>query len=136
MARKADRRLGVLLAFLIAATGVHAAGRERARRASPPSTATLAQLIGAVRAKAKGLEDNAGMRSRFQSFTTATKVRPASVSYPDFVLVRVLYEATRDAGFWNMHWTITDREPLRQHLASVGSDQDPLVTDADGIGGV
>jgi hypothetical protein len=33
------------------------------------------------------------------------------VSYSDFVIVRLLYEATRDAGFWNMHWTITNMPP-------------------------
>jgi hypothetical protein len=33
------------------------------------------------------------------------------VSYSDFVVVRLLYEATRDAGLWNLHWTITDRPP-------------------------
>jgi hypothetical protein len=33
------------------------------------------------------------------------------VRYGDYVIVRLLYEATRDAGFWNLHWTITNREP-------------------------
>ncbi len=51
------------------------------------------------------------MRSSFQSFTAAYKIRPESVSYSDFVVVRLLYEATRDAGFWNMHWTITNMPP-------------------------
>ena len=27
------------------------------------------------------------------------------------MIVRLLYEATRDAGFWNMHWTITNMPP-------------------------
>jgi hypothetical protein len=31
--------------------------------------------------------------------------------YDDFVLVRLLFEATRDAGLWGLGWTITDREP-------------------------
>ncbi len=26
-------------------------------------------------------------------------------------MVRLLFEATRDAGFWNVHWTITDQPP-------------------------
>lgn len=25
--------------------------------------------------------------------------------------MRLLYEATRDAGFWNMHWNVTDQPP-------------------------
>ena len=51
------------------------------------------------------------MRSSFQSFTTAYKIAPASISYSDFVIARLLYEATRDAGFWNMHWSITNMPP-------------------------
>ena len=51
------------------------------------------------------------MRSSFQSFTTAYKIAPASISYSDFVTVRLLYEATRDAGFWNIHWAITNMPP-------------------------
>ncbi len=35
----------------------------------------------------------------------------ARISYSDYVIVRLLYEATRDAGFWNMHWTITNMPP-------------------------
>jgi hypothetical protein len=116
MARRADQHAGVLLALLIAAAGVRAAGRAPARPVSSQSNGTVAQLIGAIRAKAKVLEDSPGMRLSFRSFTTATRIRPESVSYPDYVLVRGLYEATRDAGFWNLHWTITDREPNSDNI--------------------
>jgi hypothetical protein len=51
------------------------------------------------------------MRSSFQSFASAYKIAPDSIRYSDFVIVRLLYEATRDAGFWNMHWTITNMPP-------------------------
>jgi hypothetical protein len=51
------------------------------------------------------------MRLGFRSFTSAYKIAPDSVSYSDYVVVRLLYEATRDAGFWNMHWTITNMPP-------------------------
>jgi hypothetical protein len=71
----------------------------------------VARLVSGVRAKAKTLENSSGMRSSFQSFLSAYKIVPGSVSYSDFVIVRLLYEATRDAGFWNMHWTITNMPP-------------------------
>jgi hypothetical protein len=51
------------------------------------------------------------MRLAFQSFTAAHRLSPESVRYADFVMVRLLYEATRDAGFWNMHWEITNMPP-------------------------
>ncbi len=51
------------------------------------------------------------MRLAFQSFTAAHGLPPDGVHYSDFVMVRLLYEATRDAGFWNTHWEITDKPP-------------------------
>ncbi len=51
------------------------------------------------------------MRSGFRAFTGSYKIAPENIRYSDYVLARLLYEATRDAGFWNLHWTITDREP-------------------------
>lgn len=71
----------------------------------------MAHLVAEVRARAKTLENSSGMHQSFRSFTSAYKIAPASISYSDFVIVRLVYEATRDAGFWNMHWTITDMPP-------------------------
>jgi len=51
------------------------------------------------------------MRHGFQSFTAAHHLPPDSIKYSDYVLVRLLFEATRDAGFWNLHWNITDQPP-------------------------
>ncbi|HWZ99830.1 MAG TPA: hypothetical protein VN025_18880 [Candidatus Dormibacteraeota bacterium] len=51
------------------------------------------------------------MRSAYQTFLDAHHLSPSSVSYSDFVLVHIIFEATRDAGFWNMHWSITDKPP-------------------------
>jgi len=68
-------------------------------------------LIGTVRGKAKALEKSTGMRLSFRSFTTAYEIPPENVSYSDYVVVRLLYEGARDAGFWNLHWTITNQEP-------------------------
>lgn len=71
----------------------------------------LSQLLAAIRQKAKSLETTSGMRQSFQSFTVAHHLPPESIRYSDFVLVRLLFEATRDAGFWNLHWNITDQPP-------------------------
>ena len=72
---------------------------------------TVANLVGEVRARATTLEGSSGMHHSFQSFTSAYRIAPSSISYTDFVIVRLLYEATRDAGFWNMHWAITNMPP-------------------------
>jgi hypothetical protein len=98
-----------VLGFLALATvpGAIDAAAQLSRTSEP----TVAHLVAEVRARAKTLENSSGMHQSFRSFTSAYKIAPASISYSDFVIVRLLYEATRDAGFWNMHWTITDMPP-------------------------
>ena len=64
-----------------------------------------------MRAKSKSLESSSAQRRAYDSFLAAHKLAPASVSYSDFILVRIIFEATRDAGFWNMHWSVTDKPP-------------------------
>lgn len=86
-----------------------------------PSSATdsrLSHLVKLIRDKAKTLEGSSGMRLDFQAFASAHKFAPESVSYSDFVVVRLLFEATRDAGFWNLHWSITDQPPNSDRIWS------------------
>jgi len=78
----------------------------------PKSSArSVGQLILAIHRKAEALKGSAGMRQGFELFKLAYKLPDYAVRYDDFVVVRLLYEATRDAGFWNLHWTITDQPP-------------------------
>jgi hypothetical protein len=82
----------------------------------PLQTPNLAKLISTIDERAKSLQSTSGMRLSFRSFTTAYKVPPQSVGYSDYVVARLLYEATRDAGFWNLHWTITDQPPNSDNI--------------------
>lgn len=104
---------GFVLLFLTATTAFSQIPARLAASANTvlSSHTTLAQLIIEIRSRAKTLENTSGMRSSFQSFTKAYKIAPSTISYSDFVIVRLLYEATRDAGYWNMHWTITNMPP-------------------------
>lgn len=115
-----DRRFAACLSTLsilatitlvIITAGADAAGSGPTQPASPAPPATFAQLIGLIRGRSKTLEHSTGMRLGFRSFTTAFGIPPGRVDYSDYVVVRLLYEATRDAGFWNLHWTITNRPP-------------------------
>jgi hypothetical protein len=92
------RRVALLAVLLLSA---------QAASAQP----TLARLIEAVREKAKALESTSGMQLAFKTFTATNKLKPGQVSQSDFAVVRLLFESTRDAGLWNLHWTITDMEP-------------------------
>lgn len=75
----------------------------------PPTT--LANLEVQLRAKGKAPEYSTGMRLAFHRFLSTHKLQTNSVNYSDFVLIRLFFEATRDAGLWNLHWAITDQPP-------------------------
>ena len=78
---------------------------------TPARGVPLSELVHAMQEKAKSLESASGMRLAFQSFTTSHHLSPESVRYSDFILIRLFFESTRDAGLWNMHWSITDQPP-------------------------
>ncbi|MFL6235806.1 MAG: hypothetical protein ACJ76N_21935 [Thermoanaerobaculia bacterium] len=81
-----------------------------------PAPATVAELVSGFRAKAKALEGSAGMRLGYQSLQSSFGLPTEGVRYSDFVIVRLLFESTRDAGLWNLHWTITDRPPESDNI--------------------
>jgi hypothetical protein len=109
------RPLGWVLfatAFVLAAVAdAHSQELNPAPVVSPDSHSTLSQFLNVIRAKAKSFEASPAVQRDFRSFVSAHNLPPDSVSYHDYVVVHLLFEATRDAGFWNMHWSITDQPP-------------------------
>lgn len=111
-------RRWLIAVVALVATALPISAATPQQRSSRETDATVERLVVEVRARAKALENSSGMRNSFQSFTSAYKIAPTSISYSDFVIVRLLYEATRDAGFWNMHWKITDMPPNSDRIWS------------------
>src|SRR5437899_1017062 len=115
MKRHFPERMGAcpLALLLLMAASACVFGQER--KPAPAGSAlqgdSLGQLISLLRGKAKILEGSPGMQLGFRSFTSARKLAPGNIRYSDYVIVRLLFEATRDAGFWNLHWAITDQPP-------------------------
>jgi len=105
--------VAVLAIFLFLSPASPGQTRTSGTAAAPaaPHGLPLSQLLVAIRQRAKSLENTSGMRQSFQSFTAAHHLSPDGVRYSDFVVIRLLFEATRDAGFWNLHWNITDQPP-------------------------
>ena len=108
-------RVLIILMLMAATVSVYAAEPKPTNPVSASDT-SLARLISEIRAKAKILENSSGMKRSFQSFTTAYKIRPESISYSDYVIARLFYEATRGEGLWNLHWTITDQQPTSDQV--------------------
>ncbi len=102
------------VAVLILVSGAFANFAKAQTTESPDSSThgvPFSDFISQIRAKAKSLESSSGMRGEFVAFLTAHQLSQDSVRYSDFVVVRLLFEATRDAGYWNVHWSVTDKPP-------------------------
>src|SRR6185369_16360785 len=103
----------LLVIYLLLVTANHAQATDSS---SASAGVKFSNLIVAIRTKAKGLEGSSGMRQSFQSFTATNRLTPANTSYSDYVVSRLIFEATRDAGFWNLHWKITNLEPNSDNI--------------------
>ncbi|HXN48179.1 MAG TPA: hypothetical protein VN893_16145 [Bryobacteraceae bacterium] len=103
-------RFGSGVCALILLFGACACIRGAEPAPAAPGT-TLADLVTALRAKAKALEGTAGMKTGFHSFTASSGLQCGAVRFSDYVIARLLFEAARDAGFWNLHWEITNQPP-------------------------
>jgi hypothetical protein len=105
------------IAFVLpAVAGVHSQEQNAPPVVSSDSHTTLSQFVNAIRARFKTFADSPPMRQDFRSFVSAHNLPPDIVSYHDYVVVHLLFEATRDAGFWNMHWSITDQPPNSDNI--------------------
>ena len=109
-----------IAASLVASVVLVSAGLYSADSGSSPTTSqpatTVAQLETFIRAKAKTLETSSGTRLGFQTLLTEYKLASTSVSYPDYAVVRLLFEATRDKGLWDLNWDITDMPPNSDNI--------------------
>jgi hypothetical protein len=101
---------------LAVAAGGYATEPKQAPAAKSAAGVKLSDLVAQLQAKAKILEAASGMKQGFEAFTTAYQLQPGSVKYSDYALARLLFEAVRDAGFWNLHWKITNREPNSDNI--------------------
>src|SRR5258708_3003296 len=104
-------RLFGLLMLMVSTPSTYSQDRNPASLASSQAEDNVGEFVSRLRGKAKALEGSSGMRLGFQEFTSAHKLAPESIRYSDYIVVRLLFEATRDAGFWNLHWAITDQPP-------------------------
>jgi hypothetical protein len=76
------------------------------------------------------------MQQRFRSFVSADNLPPQSVSYHDYVVVHLLFEAARDAGFWNMQWSVTEQPPNSDSIGRQWRSVDQPSVETDRHGGM
>ena len=67
-------------------------------------TAALAELLGRV--------DTTNLKEAYQIFVQKHQLDPEMPGlFSDFTRLRILFDATRDGGYWRLRWDITNREP-------------------------
>jgi hypothetical protein len=101
--------LALAVALLVTFFGLSSTHAQTPASTSLPTD--LSHLLIALRNAAATLESNSATRVNFESFTSSRKLTPGTIRYSDYVMVHLLFEATRDASFWNMQWNITDQPP-------------------------
>lgn len=121
--------LGTALALLAAVS----ASDPQTPQASPsPSIAarfaddepvSLTDLVTALDALAEQLEDHPAVRREFEAFARAHRLPDEALA--DYVRVKLVFEATRDGGFWHLRWAITNRKPNSEAIWSQFRDASP-----------
>jgi hypothetical protein len=105
-----------VLPVLVLSGALHAAVLSAQPRTPAPTSTTVASLVARVKASAKCPELSGGMRAAYDATLRANDLKDSASLRTEFALVRVLFEATRDAGVWNLHWAVTDRQPTSVHV--------------------
>ena len=95
--RPSGTHLFALVLLTLTSACVYGQIRKSAAAAAPLADDSVGPLVCLVRGKAKALEGTSGMRLGFKSFLAAHQLAPESVRYSDYVIVRLLFEVTRDA---------------------------------------
>jgi len=71
---------------------------------------SVADLVGAIRQGAESIRGAPAVQSEYQRLLSTHRLTRDAVSYDDYAIVRVVFEATRDGGLWGIVWDITNRE--------------------------
>ena len=67
--------------------------------------------MGELEGIAKNLEPSQVLRDEFMQLQLSHGIADDKATYRDFVRVRLVFEATRDSGLWQIRWAVTDNEP-------------------------
>lgn len=103
-------------ALILSALPFSAAATPPARAAAATTNIsaepdTVAGLVARLRTQAAASQSSPAVRADYDALRAAQSLSAAQLPYADYAYLRLLFEATRDGGYWNLHWAITDREP-------------------------
>ena len=101
---------------------------------------TYRQFIMDLKEVVKELESSEVLQQEFTELQKTHHFVKNKANYSHFVIVRTVFEATRDSGLWQIRWAVTDREPRsdaiwtqwQSHLAPVFQDEKRAIATAVG----
>ncbi len=77
---------------------------------------TLSQLINILSILAKEMENLPAVKHDYQNFLTQHQLHHSETLFHDYVRVKLIFEATRDGGWWHLKWQVTDQEPNSKQI--------------------
>lgn len=101
----------ILSAVSFVAAATPPAQRTASNTSTPTEPNTVAGLVARLRTQAAASQSSPAVRADYDALRAAQSLSAAQLPYADYAYLRLLFEATRDGGYWNLHWAITDREP-------------------------
>jgi hypothetical protein len=79
-------------------------------------TVALSELVTELRKQAKRLEQTPIMQVEYEQFTKIFTIEPSRENYEQFVIVKMLFECTRDSGLWHISWEETHLPPKSDEI--------------------
>src|SRR5262249_53874084 len=100
------RTAAFVLAACLTCAPTLAPAAPRAAATPPRSTAepTVAELIARLRQRAAVSQRSPAVRADYLALLRAQNLDERQAPYADFAWLRLLFEATRDGGYWNLRW--------------------------------
>jgi hypothetical protein len=72
---------------------------------------TVDELVAALEREAQRLEPSAAVRADFEQLAREHRFRADAATLQQYLRVKLVFEAVREAGWWRLAWDVTDREP-------------------------
>mgnify|MGYP001166945507 CR=1 FL=1 len=92
---------------------------------------TVDELAAEIDALADEIAGSDDVRADYLALVDAAGLVDSDALYRDYVRVKLAFEATRDGGWWNLSWDITNEQPNSEQIwkqwktAEVGEDHRP-----------
>jgi hypothetical protein len=106
----------LIIAGATLAIGMRAQDVSRPSARDQKKTVAVTTLYAALAQRAKSLEDSESVKKDFARFLLRRNLNPDPKLFSQYARVKMLFEATRDAGLWNIHWMITNQEPTSKRI--------------------